>query len=120
MYNMLCPVCHVGTCRVTNISRKYEHLLRDVDEQSLLPATELGILQTLGSQNSAMFAGDIAGELDVSPQLVGWRGRRLAERDLVERRMIKGRREIGMTPLARRIYFADPDVENLDLEDDDA
>jgi len=118
LYNMLCPECHSGTCRVTNISRKYEHMLQEVDESSLLPATELGILQTLGSQSGAMFAGEIAGELDVSPQLVGWRGKRLAERDLVDRRMVKGRRELGMTDLAKRIYFADPDVEALHLSED--
>lgn len=117
LYNMLCPNCQGGVCQVTNISRKYEHLLRNVDDQSLLPATELGILQTLRGQTSAMFAGEIAGELDVSPQLVGWRGKRLAERDLIERRMVKGRRELGMTDLAKRIYFADPTIDDLDVDD---
>jgi hypothetical protein len=119
MFNMLCPDCREGTCRVTNVSRKYEQLLRDVDEESLLPATELGILQTLGSEGAAMFAGEIAGELDVSPQLVGWRGKRLAERQLVDRKMVKGRRELGMTDLAKRIYFSDPEVEQLNLDEDE-
>jgi DNA-binding transcriptional ArsR family regulator len=118
MYNMRCPDCQEGICEVTNISRKYEQLLRNVDEESLLPATELGILQTLGSQSAGMFAGDIAGELDVSPQLVGWRGKKLYERELVERRMVKGRREFDMTTLARRIYLSDPDIDELELSDD--
>lgn len=117
LFQMQCPKCGTGVCRVINISRKYEELLRSVDESSLLPETELGILQTLASDNRPMFAGEIAGELDVSPQLVGWRGKRLAERDLVTREMVKGRRQFEATDLARSVYFSDPDVENLDVTD---
>lgn len=115
MYRMQCPSCHDGICRITNTSRKYDELLRDVDESALLPETELGILQTLASENRAMFPGEIAGELDVSPQLVGWRGKRLAERALVTRHTVKGRRQLGATDLARSIYFSDQDVEDLDI-----
>jgi Mn-dependent DtxR family transcriptional regulator len=83
----------------------------------LLPRTELGILQALG-QEERLFAGDIAAELDVSPQLVGWRGKKLAERQLVERRMVKGRREFKATDMARRVYFSNPDVGELQVGQD--
>jgi hypothetical protein len=118
MFKMRCPECMTGTCRVINTSRKYEELLKSVSDEALLPETELGILQTLGSEGRAMFAGEIAGELDVSPQLVGWRGKRLAERELIRRRTVKNRREFEVTDLAQRIYFSDPGVGHLDLEGD--
>jgi hypothetical protein len=115
LYAMLCPACRTGTCHVINISKKYESLLNEVDQNSLLPATELGILQTLEGSGSPMFAGDIAGELDCSPQLVGWRSKKLAERDLVTREKVKGRRQFTATELARRIYSTNDQVDSLDV-----
>ncbi|MEU1884600.1 hypothetical protein ABZ491_03845 [Micromonospora rifamycinica] len=117
LYRMQCPACRAGTCRVINTSRKYESLLADVQQEALLPQTELGILQTLSTERRAMFAGEIAGELDVSPQLVGWRGKRLAERKLIERRTVKNRREFEATELAKRIYFSRPELGELDVSD---
>ena len=64
-----------------------------------------------------MFAGEIAGELDVSPQLVGWRGKRLAERNLITRQTVKGKRQFEATGLAKNIYFSDPGAEELNIED---
>lgn len=117
MYRMRCPHCNGGICRVSNMSRKYEELLTEVNDNSLLPDTELRILQTLASDDRAMLAGEIAGELDVSPQLVGWRGKRLAERDLITRKMIRGRRQLEATDLARNIYFSNRDAGDLDVDD---
>lgn len=118
MYRMRCPNCTAGTCQVTNISRKYESLLRDVDEQALLSATELGILQTLEVEGRPMFAGEIAGELDCSPQLVGWRAKRLGEKNLVSRRIVKNRREMEPTDLARSIYFSNRHLADLEVQTD--
>jgi hypothetical protein len=115
MFGMRCPSCAEGVCEVVNISRRYEPILRKVDENSLLPQTELGIIQTLGSQQSGMFAGEIAGELDVSPQLVGWRGKKLADRGLVERRFVKSRRELELTQLAKEVYLPDDGAAELQV-----
>lgn len=115
LFGMKCPICTNGVCEVVNISRRYESMLREVDDNSLLPSTELGIIQTLGSQNLGMFAGEIAGELDVSPQLVGWRGKKLADRGLVDRRMVKSRRELELTELAKDVYLSDRGSGDLDL-----
>lgn len=117
-FNMLCPSCRVGTCRITNISRKYEDLIRGVNEQQLLPATELAILQTLSVESQPLFAGDIAGELDVSYQLVGKRAKRLGEQELVDRELVRGRREFKLSESARRIYFDGRQTWDLQLEAD--
>ena len=85
MFGMLCPTCKKGICHVTNLSRKYEHVLRSINQELLLPQTELGILETLYTENRKMVASDIAAELDCSYQLVGKRGKIIAERGLVER-----------------------------------
>lgn len=117
-YNMLCPECRTGKCEVTNISRKYEDLIRSVNSEQMLPSTELGILQTLSSEPKALFAADIAAEMDVSHQLVGRRAKRLAEQRLVERAMVRGRREFRLTDTAKRIYFDEGESSGLDLDGD--
>jgi hypothetical protein len=72
----------------------------------LLPPTELGILQTLETEGRVMYAGEIAAELDKSYQLVGRRGKTLAERGLVNRDVNdQGRRTFEITPLAESSYF---------------
>ncbi len=120
LFNMRCPSCQQGTCRVTNLSRKYEPLLRAVDKEMLLPEAELGILHTLHSEGKAMFAADIAAELDCSYQLVGRRGRHLWDRGLVSRAENEaGRRTFEITTDAEAAYFKDIEtVARLDLADE--
>jgi hypothetical protein len=77
MYEMLCPACRKGRCEVINLSKKYESVIKSVDPGLMLPATELGILETLFTEGRQMVASEIAGELDCSYQLVGKRGRNL-------------------------------------------
>jgi hypothetical protein len=106
MYNMKCPTCGVGTCTVINLSKKYESVLRGIEPNLLLPITELGILQTLDTERRPMFAAEIAEELDKSYQLVGKRGKMLAEKGLVSREETEhGRRTFKITPLAEASYF---------------
>lgn len=83
-FDMLCPKCKKGTCKIVNLSRKYGDLISQVSEDSLLPKTELGILKALHDEHAEMFANQIASELDCSYQLVGKRGKILSERELVE------------------------------------
>lgn len=80
LFDMQCPACKTGICTVTNLSKKYQLLLDAVAPELLLPTTELGILQTLETERRPMYARDIAAELDKSYQLVGKRGKTLAER----------------------------------------
>lgn len=105
-FGMLCPTCKDGTCKVVNLSRKYEDLIVNVSHDSLLPQTELGILKTLHDERENMFANQIAAELDCSYQLIGKRGRNLADRQLVVRSENEsGRRIFRITENARNTYF---------------
>ena len=91
-----------------NLSRKYERFLRNVSPELLLPETELNILHALHSEKRSMFAGEIAAELDCSYQLVGKRGKFLAERDLLQREPnSQGRREFTLRQRALDVYFSD-------------
>jgi DNA-binding transcriptional ArsR family regulator len=116
VFDMHCPTCKVGTCVVTNLSKKYESILNSVAPELLLPPTELGILQTLESEKRAMYAGEIASELDKSYQLVGRRGKMLAERGLVKRDVNdQSRRTFEITPLAEASYFEPTANDTLDV-----
>jgi DNA-binding MarR family transcriptional regulator len=105
-YDMLCPTCKKGICKVVNLSRKYADLINQVSENALLPQTELGILKTLHDERQEMFAKQIALELDCSYQLVGKRGRNLSDRELVVRTENEsGRRVFQISEKATKTYF---------------
>ena len=120
MYDMLCPACKRGTCEVINLSKKYENVIRSVDPNLILPATELGILETLYTEGRQMVASEIAGELDISYQLVGKRGVNLEHRGLVARRLNNANRRVfEITKDACRDYFqGNSERRLLDLEPD--
>jgi len=118
LYGMLCPKCRRGSCRVSNLSRKYEKTLREVNETLLLPPTELGILKTLHAEKQPLYASDIAAELDCSHQLIGRRGKNLAERGLVKREINdENRREFAITGQAEMSYFTDQTSAPLEIQD---
>lgn len=105
-FGMLCPSCRKGTCKIINLSKKYEDLIVNVSKESLLPQTELGILKTLHDERENMFANQIASELDCSYQLVGKRGRNLSDRELVIRSENEsGRRIFLISDAALKTYF---------------
>lgn len=117
MYDMLCPACKKGACEVINLSKKYETVIKSVDPSLLLPATELGILEALYTEHREMVASEIAGELDCSYQLVGRRGRNLADRGLVIREKNNvNRRVFAITEVARRDYFEGNNERSLDVD----
>jgi hypothetical protein len=116
LYGMSCPNCRTGTCKVINLSKKYESVLAGISSDLLLPSTELGILQTLRVEGRTMYANEIALELDRSYQLIGKRGKMLAERGLVARdENEQGRRVFSITDLATKSYFSDDDSAKLSI-----
>jgi hypothetical protein len=116
LYGMTCPRCRVGSCEVINLSRKYEKILEGISEDLLLPATELGILETLFSEKRDLAAAEIAAELDCSYQLIGKRGKIMEERGLVSRKLEQQRRKFGITPRAVKEYFAANESRKLDVD----
>jgi len=116
LFGMLCPQCKKGTVCVTNLSRKYAEELRAVEKDLLLPPTELGILQTLHTESHPLRPISIAGELDCSRQLISWRGKKLAERGLIERtENQQGQRLFEITETAEAAYFSDAGSDQLDV-----
>ena len=118
-YGMLCPSCKSGTVRVTNLSRKYAAELNAVNKDLLLPNIELGILQTLHVEKEPMRPAAIAGELDCSYQLIGKRGKALADKGLVDRSPNEqGHRLLKILPTAEAAYFSTAPNDALNLESD--
>ncbi len=118
MLHMSCPQCRAGTCQVVNLSRKYGDLLEAIRPELLLPETELGILQTLSGEGRSMVAAEIAGELDCSGQLVGRRGKNLADRNLLTRVSAGPVYRYELTDQALSAYFDDRSSVELNLEED--
>lgn len=117
-FNMRCPKCASGLCRVTNLSKKYAAELESVSKELLLPSTELGILQTLDVAQTGLRAGEIAEELDCSYQLVSRRAKNLEERKLVLRQTGEdGKRSYSLTSLAKDSYFSAEDSGDLKLDE---
>ena len=117
MFEWLCPSCKKGKCKVVNLSKKYENIIKEVNENLLLPKTELGILHTLNSKNPPLFAKDVAGELDCSYQLVGKRAIKLSQKGLIEREKNQQQRpEYKISELGKNSYFSENDKEALIIE----
>lgn len=115
MFHMKCPTCHDGQCKVVNLSKKYEDVIESVGPELLLPETELGIMQTLFNEKKPMVAAEIAGDLDCSGQLVGRRGKNLAERKLVSRTYTGQVYRYSLTDQARSAYFVNNTSAELKL-----
>ncbi len=116
---MRCPVagCY-GTCVVVNLSREYESMLQSINEELLLPKTELGILQTLHGENEPRRPAFVAAELDCSYQLVGKRAVKLEDRGLVKRlRDEQDHRILEITELAKNSYFSSSQAQQLDVNE---
>ena len=118
-YGMKCKECDKGICKVINLSRKYADELRQVDQELLLPQTELSILQTLYTEKKPLRAAAIAGELDCSYQLVGKRGKALSKLNLVDRsKKEAGKRLFEITPEAMETYFSEGNKDALQAPKD--
>ena len=119
MFGWLCPNCKTNSCKIINLSKKYETIIKGVDESLLLPKTELGILRTLNSEDRPLFPKDVAGELDCSHQLVGKRAAKLSQKGLIEKKKNQyNRTEYIISSLGKNSYFSDNENESLQINEE--
>jgi hypothetical protein len=116
LFNMLCPKCREGTCRIINLSKRYGEILDNIRPDLLLPQIELGMLETLHNEHRELFAQEIAEELDCSYQLIGKRSKILEERGLIDRtKNDNDRRVYRLRDDAVKDYFEKNDDRNLNI-----
>lgn len=92
MYKWKCPECGDGTCSVVSLSDDFRREVELLDHEIMLDPIELEIVSTLYDESRSMRAGEIAGLLDTTHQLVGRRTSKLKDMGLV----IKSRDEDGV------------------------
>lgn len=76
--NFKCNICS-SPVEIKSISEKISHEIASIDQNKFLPTPELKIIQELLKSEEPLFAREIAQEIDYSGQLIGWRGKKLAE-----------------------------------------
>ena len=117
MFNWMCPKCRKGKCTLVNSSKKYKPEIDKINEESLLPKTEMGILGALYTEKRPLFAMEVAGELDCSYQLIGKRAVNLHQKGLIQKEKNKrNRTEYKISTLGKNNYFPDGDQERLSIE----
>lgn len=113
MFEMLCPKCRRGTCKVINLSKRYGAVLDSIRSELLLPQIELGTIETLHNAQRDLYAQEIAEELDCSYQLVGRRSKILEERGLIDRIKLENRRVYRLRDEAIKDYFENNEERRL-------
>ncbi|MBI3521305.1 MAG: MarR family transcriptional regulator [Bacteroidetes bacterium] len=73
-----CNVCSFPV-EMKSISDNITQEIEAIDTSKFLPTPELKIIQELLKSEDALYAREIAQEIDYSGQLIGWRGKKLAE-----------------------------------------
>jgi len=73
-----CNVCSFPV-EMKSISENIAQEIEAIDTSKFLPTPELKIIQELLKSEDALYAREIAQEIDYSGQLIGWRGKKLAE-----------------------------------------
>ena len=76
--NFKCNVCS-SLVEIRSISDTISKEIESIDTTKFLPTPELKIIQELLKAEEPMYAKEIAQEIDYSGQLIGWRGKKLAE-----------------------------------------
>jgi DNA-binding MarR family transcriptional regulator len=76
--NFKCNNCS-SPVEIKSISEKITQEILAIDQSKFLPTPELKIIQELLKSDEPLYAREIAQEIDYSGQLIGWRGKKLAE-----------------------------------------
>lgn len=76
--NFKCNSCS-SPVEIKSISDTITKEIESIDTSKFLPTPELKIIQELLKSADPLYAREIAQEIDYSGQLIGWRGKKLAE-----------------------------------------
>jgi hypothetical protein len=106
MYKWKCPECGENACSVVSLSDDFRREVALLDHEIMLDPIELEIVSTLHDEGSAMRAGEIAGLLDTTHQLIGKRTSKLKDMGLVTKtRQDDGVMRNSNTTRCERTYF---------------
>jgi hypothetical protein len=106
MFKWKCPECGEGTCSVVSLSDDFKREVEMLDQEIMLDPIELEIVSILHDEGNAMRAGEIAGLLDTTHQLVGRRTSKLKEMGLVKKdRHDDGGMRNSLTERCQNTYF---------------
>jgi hypothetical protein len=104
-YKWRCPDCQTGTCEVISLDAEFQQEMERLEKATMLPPVELEILETLNEEGNPMRAGEIAGLVDATYQLVGHRTAKLSEMGLVKKSIKESVTRSTLTDKARTRYF---------------
>jgi DNA-binding transcriptional ArsR family regulator len=106
LYKWKCPECGEGMCAVVSLSDDFRHEVELLDHEIMLDPVELDIVSTLFEEGGEMRAGEIAGLIDTTHQLVGRRTSKLKEMGLVNKiRDEDGVMRNSITERCQNTYF---------------
>ncbi len=104
-YGWKCPECQVGICKVITLGDEFKQEVDLLDEETMLPAIELEILETLNEEAAPMRAGEVAALIDTTYQMVGRRTGKLLDMGLVDKQDLDGAKRSSITSKAKYVYF---------------
>lgn len=117
-YKWRCPECQTGTCSIISLGMEFAQEVANLSAETMLPAIELEILETLNEEGVPMRAGEIASLIDTTYQLVGHRTTKLSDMGLVKKSSLDGANRSTISSKAKSRYFGSP-TEDTDFDDAD-
>ena len=108
-----CPQCKVGKCSIVVLGEEFEAEVLALNEDLMLEAIELEILDVLNDEAKRMRAKEISALINTTYQMVGKRTTKLQQMDLVHKDDTDGDMKSEITEKAKSVYF-DPDLEGVE------
>ncbi|WP_024955924.1 hypothetical protein [Sulfurospirillum arcachonense] len=104
--NFKCNVCSAPVI-IERLADEIKEVIDKIDETKMLPTPEIKILKELQNSGHDLYARDLAQEIDYSGQLIGWRGKKLAEKhELLTRTKESGKPyKYGLTEEGKEFFL---------------
>ena len=107
-FHMRCMQCGEKNSVIqTKVLKKLEKELSEIDPDSLLNASEVDIIYTLGAKDKPLYAKEIAGEVDLTSKSVGQKNRCLDEqKGLINREDTPQGKLYTLSEKAKTLYIS--------------